>query len=407
METIGGAPERRGDDVNVESGDLKAWEYFIHTFDHGATMDDSENGGTTMTAAQTRQENNNHLAMTHPKQDLSESESEHHSLHPMLFPSVACTSGSSLTNNHWGFYPQLGNCSAHSTPSFGSDSAITDLSSMVNSQRSWSYPLLTNQMMHLVNKSAKTPSLHPLYAQMLESINEAALHHQHQFNPLLHDQNSAANISLFRANLDRYYHANCRHPESDINLLESSLEPNRIVSSAFASSTQGNNFVSSLTSDDCTTEAPKADTSNVQIPIFAQQIVPPYQERSNPRLLLKPLTSYNYYYRDERDNIVRYITHEEDSFPSPVSDFSPFKMDTLLYQHWYMDPVKQKRIHRKSHGKVSFEFLSKAISKRWHDLPQEGRAFYRNVSLTDSAYYHHHMKRIQQRFRSLNSTSST
>lgn len=379
-------------------------------------MDDSENGGMAMTAAQTRQGSTNHVSqMTHPKQDLLESENAHQSPHPTLFPFGACIGGPSLSNNHWRCHPQLGDCGTHSTRSFGSDSAITDLSSMVNSHRSWSYPLLTNQAFHRSNKATETPSLLPLYAQVMDSINEAALHHQQQFIPLIHDQNSAANISLSRENVDRYHNANSHHPQHGIYLSDASFEPNRVTSSSSASRyvnnigtrTHGSNFLSSLSGDDSAMEAPKADVSNIPIPSFAQQIVPPYQEHGNPRLLLKPLTPYNYYYRDERDNIVRHISQEEDPFPSPVSDFSPSKMDTLLYQHWYVDPVKQKRIHRKSHGKVSFESLSKAISKRWHDLPQEGRAFYRNVSLTDSAYYHHHMKKIQQRFQSLNSTSST
>jgi hypothetical protein len=71
--------------------------------------------------------------------------------------------------------------------------------------------------------------------------------------------------------------------------------------------------------------------------------------------LLKPLTAYNYFYRDERDNIVDGITTELDPFPNPVSDFSQSKLETLLHQRWYMDPIKKKRAHRKKHGKLGFE----------------------------------------------------
>jgi hypothetical protein len=407
---------RHKDNVNVENGDLGAWEYFIRTYDHGATMDESENGGTVATAAQTRQENTFHSAATQSKQVVSEVGSANHFLHPMQSTSGAFMNGSSMPNNHWRFHTQFGNYATQSTPSFASDTVITDLSSMINSQRSWSFPQLTNHTMHPPDKaSAPPPSLLPLYTQVLDSINEAALHHHQQYITLLHEQNSAANISLSQANLDRYHHASIQHPENVNNLSEVSLDLNRISSSAGTSRyvnnkaiPQGDNHISPSACDDVTNGASKADIFDIQIPIFAEQITPPYQEHGNPRLLLKPLTPYNYYYRDERENIVGHITQKEDQFPPPISDFSTSKMYKLLYQHWYVDPVKQKRIHRKSHGKVSFESLSKAISKRWHDLPLEGRAFYRNVSLTDNAYFQNHSRRIQElRLRSLTSTSST
>jgi hypothetical protein len=76
--------------------------------------------------------------------------------------------------------------------------------------------------------------------------------------------------------------------------------------------------------------------------------------------LLKPLTAYNYFYRDERDNIVDGITTELDPFPNPVSDFSQSKLEALLHQRWYMDPIKKKRAHRKKHGKLGFEEYVKA-----------------------------------------------
>jgi len=69
-----------------------------------------------------------------------------------------------------------------------------------------------------------------------------------------------------------------------------------------------------------------------------------------PRLL-KPLTAYNFYYRDERDNIVFASGNE---VPPPVSDFSEAKRQRLLQDRWVRDPVKGKRVHRKTHGKMEF-----------------------------------------------------
>lgn len=47
---------------------------------------------------------------------------------------------------------------------------------------------------------------------------------------------------------------------------------------------------------------------------------------------LKPLTAYNYFFRDERDNIVDNV--DSTQLPLPVSDFSPQKQQRLLHQHW-------------------------------------------------------------------------
>jgi hypothetical protein len=124
------------------------------------------------------------------------------------------------------------------------------------------------------------------------------------------------------------------------------------------------------------------------------QIVPPYKQLNDSSLLLKPLTPYNYYYRDERDNIVLQISGENDPLPPPVSDFSIEKMESLLKQHWYVDPVRAKRIHRKTHGKMSFQNLSKIISERWRALPTQGREFYRSVARSDEMYYNQHLMNL-------------
>jgi hypothetical protein len=53
------------------------------------------------------------------------------------------------------------------------------------------------------------------------------------------------------------------------------------------------------------------------------------------RKMCKPLTAYNYFYRDERDNIVLGTKAAGDPLPSPVNDFSEEKKNALLRQHWY------------------------------------------------------------------------
>jgi hypothetical protein len=50
--------------------------------------------------------------------------------------------------------------------------------------------------------------------------------------------------------------------------------------------------------------------------------------------LCKPLTGYNYFYRDEKDNILRHLQQPGDPLPDPVCDFSAHKMEQLLHEHW-------------------------------------------------------------------------
>jgi hypothetical protein len=135
---------------------------------------------------------------------------------------------------------------------------------------------------------------------------------------------------------------------------------------------------------------------DLELPSFVHQILPPYQQQNNIQLLLKPFTSYNYFYRDERENIVQNFTKEDDPLPPPVSDFTRTKMDALLHEHWYVDPLKRKRVHKKSHGIVSFEQLSKTIAERWRSLSDEGRKFYQHVSFLDNVYYHKEFAKIEQ-----------
>jgi hypothetical protein len=68
--------------------------------------------------------------------------------------------------------------------------------------------------------------------------------------------------------------------------------------------------------------------------------------------LCKPLNVYNYFYRDERDNIVNGMKQHGDPGPPPVRDFSQAKFERLLYQRWY---VRFSLTHRPAcdHQRVS------------------------------------------------------
>jgi hypothetical protein len=176
----------------------------------------------------------------------------------------------------------------------------------------------------------------------------------------------------------------------------SSLLSNRIkdVNTVMSESHMLGEDTSGRINDDNTSS--DEEVYDLKLPSFVHQILPPYQQQNNIQLLLKPFTSYNYFYRDERENIVQNFTKEDDPLPPPVSDFTRTKMDALLHEHWYVDPLKRKRVHKKSHGIVSFEQLSKTIAERWRSLSDEGRKFYQHVSFLDNVYYHKEFAKIEQ-----------
>jgi hypothetical protein len=98
-----------------------------------------------------------------------------------------------------------------------------------------------------------------------------------------------------------------------------------------------------------------------------------------PPLVLAPLralSAYNFFFRDERDRILH---------GGPM-ELTPAKQYRLLQEHWCQDRTKKRR-HRKTHGKIDFTTLSKLISKRWKVLPEDQRAFYRQVTAMDWERY--------------------
>jgi hypothetical protein len=139
------------------------------------------------------------------------------------------------------------------------------------------------------------------------------------------------------------------------------------------------------------------ETISSWINLHISTVILPYQRFLCKKLLLPPLTPYNYFFRDERENIVSHISSEKDPLPPPLSEVSVSKLQHLLNQRWFFDPLKKKRQHRKIHGKINFQRLSKVIAERWHQLPKRVREFYREVARYDDIYYHQQLEVIKQR----------
>lgn len=91
---------------------------------------------------------------------------------------------------------------------------------------------------------------------------------------------------------------------------------------------------------------------------------------------LRALSAYNFFFRDERDCILHGTPRE----------WNTRKQEELLRDHWARDRTKKRR-HRKTHGKIDFTTLSKLISSRWKELPEERKDFYKQVAARDWERY--------------------
>ncbi|GAX27037.1 hypothetical protein FisN_9Lh353 [Fistulifera solaris] len=100
---------------------------------------------------------------------------------------------------------------------------------------------------------------------------------------------------------------------------------------------------------------------------------------------LRALSAYNFFFRDERDRILNNKEH----------DWSKEKEDALLQGHWNRDR-SEKRIHCKTHGKLSFTDLSKEVSRRWKVLPNKQKDFYRRVAQRDWKRYEKELSAMSQ-----------
>jgi HMG (high mobility group) box len=107
---------------------------------------------------------------------------------------------------------------------------------------------------------------------------------------------------------------------------------------------------------------------------------------------IRALSAYNFFFRYERERILNSNPDDNDSNP----DLSSEKQESLLKSHWNRDRTIKRR-HRKSHGKISFAELSKRISQRWKELPEDQKNFFAEIAAKDWERYH---REVEQQKRS-------
>jgi len=114
----------------------------------------------------------------------------------------------------------------------------------------------------------------------------------------------------------------------------------------------------------------------------------------------RPLTAYHIFLQIEREYIIQTRTEDGEDTPDDgkvlMPDVPERYRNIRLAPDWYFRPGKRrKRVHRKSHGKVSFMELSQAISARWARLDEvdpETKAYVKTLAQRELEEYTREME---------------
>ena len=117
--------------------------------------------------------------------------------------------------------------------------------------------------------------------------------------------------------------------------------------------------------------------------------------------VLRPRTAYNFFYRYQRDLILK--------ARSSSSNNENVTVPSLHTDHfWSSSTARTKRPHRKTHGLISLQQLTKTVAKRWREADPETRNKFTALAAQDKIRYKNETrsKMIQQSFKLLNDHSA-
>jgi HMG (high mobility group) box len=96
----------------------------------------------------------------------------------------------------------------------------------------------------------------------------------------------------------------------------------------------------------------------------------------------RPLSAYNLFFRLERD---RLLNSEGDTDPNEIQEITPEIVSKISVMRRYSDG--KKRQHRKTHGKVGFNELTKIISEKWKKLPSATKELFEERAVVEKEKY--------------------
>ncbi|KAL7529360.1 hypothetical protein ACHAXR_002923, partial [Thalassiosira sp. AJA248-18] len=131
----------------------------------------------------------------------------------------------------------------------------------------------------------------------------------------------------------------------------------------------------------------------------------PYSISSLPKKPMRPLTAYHIFFQIEREFVIQTVAGEDAD--KSIHDNKVYLNDVpqryrniKLLPDWYAGPGKrQKRKHRKQHGKIGFLELSRVISTRWAQLAEvdsETKSFVQKIAQQELDEYYREMKQYKE-----------
>jgi len=114
-------------------------------------------------------------------------------------------------------------------------------------------------------------------------------------------------------------------------------------------------------------------------PSSARKVLKKRKPKDKPK---RPLSAYNFFFKEERKKIINTVWYEEGADPNDlIPDLSTEQISKL----------------KKDTGKVSFEEMGKVIGRRWRDIKPERLTYYTSLSEGDAERYKKEMKNHNER----------
>lgn len=157
----------------------------------------------------------------------------------------------------------------------------------------------------------------------------------------------------------------------------------------------------SATEEDETVMSSQTTSSGNVAAAAAAATVSPGAGMNIPKKPMRPLTAYHIYFQIEREYIIQSMAGDDADKSindnKVYLDYVPERYRNIkLSPQWYFGPGKrQKRKHRKQHGKIGFLELSRVISERWAKLEQsdpEVKKFVHKVAKKELGEYQREMQ---------------
>lgn len=99
--------------------------------------------------------------------------------------------------------------------------------------------------------------------------------------------------------------------------------------------------------------------------------------------VLRPRTAYNFFYRYQRDMILKSKSLSTQN--NEIMELPILEIDLSI-------KPKRKRVHRKTHGLVSLQQLTKTVAKRWRELDKDSKNKFIALAEQDKIRYRNEVR---------------